>query len=242
MTHDDSQAPSDVSAIIDAWLADSDAGIEEAVAPAAESPATDGPAVEGDVVDPATGSLLQALALLEEHESNRPAPSAVAARTAAPQDHLRYVLFTVAGAHYAVRQPFVTELDRVPRITHVPNVPAWVAGVANRRGDILSVVDMRTLLGIERLAAGGGRLLVVRLLDDSCGLGLLVDDVQQIVSVPGEDIRQAGAGIDGTLAPFLSGLFDAGERTVAILDLDGLLRSPVIRQFDEPTDAAADDR
>lgn|SRR5262245_6953804 len=225
----DNQAPSDVSAIIDAWL-DSDAAIEDALAPAAVPP-----------VSPPV-SLLQAVAALEAGESSRPAPAAGPARAVAPQDDPRYVLFSVAGAHYAVLQPFVTELDRVPRITLVPNVPSWIAGVANRRGDILSVVDMRALIGIERLAAGGGRLLVVRLLDDTCALGLLIDDVQQIVSVPGADIREPGVGLDGPLAAFLTGLFDLDERTVAVLDLDALLRSPLIRQFDEPADAAGSGR
>jgi len=225
MTPGDNQAPSDVSAIIDAWL-DSDAGIEDALAPAAVPPV----------------SLLQAVAALEAGESSRPAPSAGPARAVVPQDDPRYVLFSVAGAHYAVLQPFVTELDRVPRITLVPNVPSWIAGVANRRGDILSVVDMRALIGIERLAAGGGRLLVVRLLDDTCALGLLIDDVQQIVSVPRADIREPGVGLDGPLAAFLTGLFDLDERTVAVLDLDALLRSPLIRQFDEPADAAGSGR
>jgi purine-binding chemotaxis protein CheW len=146
----------------------------------------------------------------------------------------RYVLFTVAGAHYAVPQPHVTELDRVPAFTFVPNVPAWVRGITNRRGDILSVVDTRTLLGIERLAAGSGRMLVVRLLDDSCSLGLLVDEVHQIVSVQPEEVRAPGPGLDGPLAPFLAGLVELDQRTVAVLDLDRLLRSPLIRQFDEP--------
>src|SRR5262249_60997468 len=131
----------------------------------------------------------------------------------------RYVLFWVAGAPYAVLQPFVTELDRVPRLPVVPNVPSWIAGVANRRGDILSVVDMRALIGIERLAAGGGRLLVVRLLDDTCALGLLIDDVQQIVSVPGADIREPGVGLDGPLAAVPTGPFHPDERTGAALAL-----------------------
>jgi purine-binding chemotaxis protein CheW len=126
----------------------------------------------------------------------------------------------------------------VPNITLVPNVPVWVRGITNRRGDILSVVDTRALLGVERLGAGSGRMLVVRLLDDSCSLGLLVDDVQQIVSRPADDVRAPGPGIDGPLAPFMTGLFEHEQRTVAVLNLDHLLRSPLVRQFDEPVDAA----
>lgn len=217
----------DFSADIDAWLSTDEGGTPADAAAGAPEPVQ------------AAGSLLEAISALPimDVEDETPAPTVAApvpVRTLA-----RYVLFTVAGAHYAVPQPHVTELDRVPAFTFVPNVPPWVRGITNRRGDILSVVDTRTLLGIERLAAGTGRMLVVRLLDDSCSLGLLVDEVHQIVSVPSGDVRAPGPGLDGPLAPFLAGLVELDQRTVAVLDLDRLLRSPLIRQFDEPNDASA---
>ena len=214
----------DFSADIDAWLSTDDP----------EGAAASG--VSGFGAPAHTpGSLLEAISALPSvvEAPQAPAPAApAAARQAA-----RYVLFSVAGAHYAVPQPHVTELDRVPAFTFVPNVPDWVRGITNRRGDILSVVDTRTLLGIERLVGGSGRMLVVRLLDDSCSLGLLVDEVHQIVTVPAEDVRLPGPGLDGPLAPFLAGLVELDQRTVAVLDLDRFLRSPLLRQFDEPDTA-----
>lgn len=212
----------DFSADIDAWLSDGDATVSPDPAPfGAPAPA------------PAPASLLEAISALPSTQIDEPQAPAPAAPAPARQA-ARYVLFTVAGAHYAVPQPHVTELDRVPAFTFVPNVPDWVRGITNRRGDVLSVVDTRTLLGIERLAAGSGRMLVVRLLDDSCSLGLLVDEVHQIVTVPAEDVRAPGPGLDGPLAPFLAGLVELDSRTVAVLDLDRFLRSPLLRQFDEP--------
>jgi purine-binding chemotaxis protein CheW len=219
----------ELSAELNAWLASDDG----------DTPA-DMPAI-GAAAPPAAaqmpGSLLEAISALPAAAEDLPVPAATVAapvRTAA-----RYVLFSVAGAHYAVPQPHVTELDRVPAFTFVPNVPPWVRGITNRRGDILSVVDARTLLGIERLASGNGRMLVVRLLDDSCSLGLLVDEVHQIVTVAPGDVRAPGPGLDGPLAPFLAGLVELDQRTVAVLDLDRFLRSPLVRQFDEPADTAA---
>jgi purine-binding chemotaxis protein CheW len=223
----------ELSAELNAWLESGDGGAPSDIP-------LDVPAIRAAAppsAAPMPGSLLDAISALPAAADQLPAPAASASapvRTAA-----RYVLFSVAGAHYAVPQPHVTELDRVPAFTFVPNVPPWVRGITNRRGDILSVVDARTLLGIERLAAGNGRMLVVRLLDDSCSLGLLVDEVHQIVTVPPGDVRAPGPGLDGPLAPFLAGLVELDQRTVAVLDLDRFLRSPLVRQFDEPADTAA---
>ncbi len=157
-----------------------------------------------------------------------PAPAAAGAR--------RYVLFTIAGTCYAVPQAFVTELDRVPKITMVPQVPAWLRGVANLRGDVLSVIDLRTFLELDPTSTHSGRMLVVRLLDEDVATGCLVDTVEQIVALADEDIRPPTSPLEGRLAPYLSGVSLVGDRVVAVIDVERLLRSPEIRQFEEKKD------
>jgi len=148
----------------------------------------------------------------------------------------RFVLFSIAAAHYAVAESCVTELDRVPAITPVPRVPAWLRGVASLRGDILSVVDMRTFLGLEAASPHSARMLVVRLLDEEFVAGLLVDTVDRIVAIPPADIVPPASPLDGPLAAYLRGVCTIGERLVAVLDLDRLLRASDIRQFEDGKD------
>ena len=165
-------------------------------------------------------------------------PPAGAAKPAAePAPHQRYVLLTIAATHYAVAEAYVTELERVPHVTLVPHVPHWMRGVTNMRGDILSVIDMRSFLGLDAHTPPSARMLVVRLLDEPFATGLLVDAVDRIVAVPAGDITAPASPLTGPLAPFLSGVFLIGERLVAVLDLERLLRSSEIRQFDEPKEA-----
>ena len=49
----------------------------------------------------------------------------------AAQGH-RYVLLSIASAHYAVREAFVTELERVPKITPVPSMNTGTTGTPVR--------------------------------------------------------------------------------------------------------------
>ena len=164
------------------------------------------------------------------------AAPAAPARTAATG---RFVLLSVASAHYAVPEAFVTELERVPRVTIVPRVPEWLCGVANLRGDIVSVIDLRAYLGLAPHAPATARMLVVRLLDEPFTTGLIVDAVDRIVTLQAEDVKAPASPLDGALAPFVSGVCTIGDRLVAVLDVDRLLRSPDIRQFDEPRSADA---
>src|SRR4029077_13058533 len=93
----------------------------------------------------------------------------------------RYVLFTLAGSRYAVPVPSILEIGRIPHITPVPNVPAWVRGVINLRGEILSVVDFRTFLGLEEAHHGEhSRMLVVKTARDEIMTSLIVDQVMGI--------------------------------------------------------------
>jgi purine-binding chemotaxis protein CheW len=145
----------------------------------------------------------------------------------------RFVRFTIGATSYAVGEPFVIELDRVPRITIVPQTPAWLRGVTNMRGDILSVVDLRIYLGLDPTSATTGRMLVLRLPSEECALGLLVDAVDGIVTIDRDAIHPPASALEGPLAPFLSGMSVVGDQLVAVLDLDRFLRSADIRQFDE---------
>ncbi len=145
----------------------------------------------------------------------------------------RYVLFSIASGRYAVLEAFVTELDRVPKITPVPRLPGWLRGVTNLRGDVLSVVDMRAFLGVDAVASAAERMLVVRLLQDDFATGLIVDSVERIVSVPPSAIRPPESALEGALAAYVTGMCVIDERTIAIVDLDRLLRSPEMRQFEE---------
>src|SRR5262249_61775185 len=144
--------------------------------------------------------------------ADRQLDGSVAATTAgreggrdAAHEH-RYVLLSIASANYAVREVFVTELERVPKITPVPHVPAWVRGVTNLRGGILSVIDMLTYLGLEASPSHSARMLVVRLLNEDFATGLLVDGVDRIVSVPPDQITPRESSLDGPLAQNLNGV------------------------------------
>jgi purine-binding chemotaxis protein CheW len=180
-------------------------------------------------------TLLEAVAAADTLLQSPHAAAAIGERAAVAQQ--RFVLLTIAGTDYAIAEAFVTELERVPRITLVPRVPHWMRGVTNMRGDILSVIDMRGFLGLDGVAPATARMLVVRLLDEPFAAGLLVDAVDRIVAVPRDHITAPASPIDGPLAPFLGGVFQIGDRLVAMLDVDRLLRSPEIRQFDEPKEA-----
>ncbi len=226
------------SSLLEDWLASTgDSGAVAPPEPAAtpDTPAGEWPADATAAPAPPV-SLIDALAqdevpMADVLLTDAPAPAAVRSQ--------RFVLFGVAGAMYGVPETFVTEVARVPAVTAVPHVPHWVRGVTNLRGDIISVVDLRSFIGLEGTSPYTGRLVVVRLIDEEFSAGLLVDGVEQIAAVALDDVRPPAGPVEGALAPYLTGVAQMGERLVAVLDLERLLRSADVRQFEDRREEAS---
>lgn len=177
-------------------------------------------------------TLGQAVALLDARTDVHVAP-AVDGVGMERRAGARLIRFSIGATTYAVHETFVTELDRVPRVTLVPQAPAWLRGVTNLRGEILSVVDLRVFIGLDPTPASSGRMLVLRLPNEEFSLGLLVDTVDGILVVEDGAIQPPASTLEGPLAPYLLGMTVTETQLVAVLDLDRLLRSSDIRQFDE---------
>lgn len=148
---------------------------------------------------------------------------------------LKHVLFVLDDTHYAVAMENVLELQRLPRVTPLPSVPNWLRGVTNLRGDVLSVVDLRSLLEIPPAESSvSQRLIVVRSTLEEISTGWIVDRVIGVRRLATEDMQPASTLATGASTRFLNGIVEFDDRLIALLDVNRVLSSPEMRQF-EPT-------
>ncbi len=132
---------------------------------------------------------------------------------AVPRDtRIRHLLFRAAGNRFALPIENVLEVLRPLPVTPVPGVPDWLCGVANIRGDIVTVADLAPLLGLEDDGQRNG-LVIVRT-EGADAFGLLFGDVVGIR--PLDSARDVET--EGEFGRVLSGitLDDAG--VIHILD------------------------
>lgn len=145
----------------------------------------------------------------------------------------QYVIFSLAGTEYAVPIMNVTEIGYPLNVTAVPNVPDWILGVANLRGDLISVVDLRMFFGLERMTSGESvRMLVGRTFQEDLTVGLIVDRAHGIRHLPVEQIEKPTAGIESKISPYLLGTYEHEGHLLVVLDLDRVLASAEMRQFE----------
>jgi chemotaxis signal transduction protein len=86
------------------------------------------------------------------------------------------VVLRLGAARYAVPMAQVAEVVHVPACTRVPAAPGWLVGVANWRGRVLPVLDLRPLLGAEPVPLATSARLVILAVDD-VEAGVLADQV-----------------------------------------------------------------
>lgn len=142
------------------------------------------------------------------------------------------VVFLLAGEKFGIPIHQVVELDKLPRITEVPNVPYWVRGITNLRGEILSVLDLGLLTGLGRGDHSElGRMIVVRLATDLTA-ALVVDEVSGISNYVHDELTPPDTWLDEKLLCLLDGVYSGGEQAFKILNMDRLMATPELRELE----------
>jgi purine-binding chemotaxis protein CheW len=147
---------------------------------------------------------------------------AVAEAQPAPAPELHLLTFTLDREEFGIPVTQVREVIRVSEITRVPQAPAHVRGVANLRGRILAIVELRSRLGLEPAEpTPRSRVVVVEVRGRV--LGLLVDAVSQVTKVPEPALAPAPDEVVSADADYLTGVARWQSRLIILLDLEKAL-------------------
>ncbi len=119
---------------------------------------------------------------------------------------------------YAIEIDKVHEIRAVENITRVPNTTNML-GVMNLRGKIISVVDMKYILGFGNSEIDQKqRILIVEVKGNT--LGLLVDDVEQVLKIPLAEVEFNMNVLEDV--PYIRGIVKMQDKLILILDLERL--------------------
>src|SRR3954453_481802 len=151
-----------------------------------------------------------------------PARGVVAAAADVGADAGTGVVVRFGAGRYAVPMSAIAEVGRVARVTRVPGVPMWVAGVSNWRGRILPVVDLRPLLGVPATDVRTDARLVVTG-DDTITVGLLVEAVEGVATLPADDLDAPPATIGTHAAELLAGQWNDERGQIGVIDVSAVL-------------------
>lgn len=140
----------------------------------------------------------------------------------------QFVTFSVAGEMFAVPMGPVQEIIRMPEVARLPLAPAVLDGLANLRGRVLPIINLRRLFHCEHLEHDDATRAVVINLGQP--LGFVVDRVASVVSVEPHEIEPATAIQSIVEADYLTGVIkrprsDGGHDLLMTLDFARLVEN-----------------
>jgi purine-binding chemotaxis protein CheW len=149
-------------------------------------------------------------------------PAITPAAPAEAQPQIRACLFMLAGSAFGVDVRSAREVAIFDEITTVPRAPAPLIGVANLRGTVIPIVDVRPLLGLPVQRLGRSlRTLIVR--DGAVQAALAVEGVLGLE--PFEEIIPLDEGAVGAHREFDLGLLKWGDGVATLLDAGKIVKA-----------------
>jgi purine-binding chemotaxis protein CheW len=165
--------------------------------------------------------------ILEEAEEILRRRAEALARTAeedSAYQRTALLVFRVGGFWYAVRTDEIREIAQDLTVAELPCVPAFVRGVVSIRGEIVSVTDAATLMGVAANGHPADASTAIVLENRECTTALVVDEVGGIIDVPASGVEPPLPHMAHSQAEFVAATVFLGDRLVSLLNVDRILQ------------------
>jgi len=135
----------------------------------------------------------------------------------------KYLTFRLGDESFGIEIRYVTEIVSIQKITSVPDLPAFVKGAINLRGQVIPVIDLRLRFGMPPREYDERTCVVITRLEDIT-VGMVVDMVSEVLVIPPADMSPPPSMSKGGASRFVQGLGRVGDSVKIILTAGKMLR------------------
>ncbi len=137
---------------------------------------------------------------------------------------LQLVSFTAGKEHYGVDIRCVQEINRILAITSIPNSHYFVEGIINLRGRIIPIIDLRSLLGINKKETDKEtRIIIIQV--NNRAAGFVVDSVSEVLRIPYNIADVPPNLIKNIKNDFITSVVKFDNRLIMILDFGKIINN-----------------
>ncbi|TGD80705.1 chemotaxis protein CheW [Hymenobacter wooponensis] len=155
---------------------------------------------------------------------------------------IQLIVFRLGDEEYGIRIEQVKEVTITPEIARMPKTPSFVKGIANLRGDIITIIDLEERFQLrpagEELVATTYTLAIEA---KDYTIGIMVREVPQPLSIPVSIIEKAPEFIQdiNIQDKYIEGIAKINGRIVIVLDMLKLLTPAEIMQLQPKGESSA---
>ncbi|MBN2588304.1 MAG: purine-binding chemotaxis protein CheW [Sedimentisphaerales bacterium] len=138
----------------------------------------------------------------------------------------KYLTFALGSEEYGLEILKVREIIGYIEITAVPQMPEYVKGVINLRGQVIPVIDLRSKFGMETADITEQTCIIVIDISNGkrkCNTGIVVDRVQEVLDINSENIQETPEFSTSINTDFILGIGKVGTAIKILLDIEKVL-------------------
>ncbi|HPT87709.1 MAG TPA: chemotaxis protein CheW [Bacillota bacterium] len=143
----------------------------------------------------------------------------------------KYLTFVVGNEVYGIEIRYVTEIIGIQAITEVPELPVYIKGIINLRGKIIPVMDVRLRFNKEPKEYNDRTCVVVVDIGE-ISIGLIVDSVSEVLTIPDEDIVPPPQ-VNKVQNRYIKAIGKVGNEVTLLLDCEKLLNDDEVAALSE---------
>ncbi len=141
----------------------------------------------------------------------------------------RYFTFHIGNEEYGIDISCVIEVIGLQKITEVPDMPDFVKGVINLRGQVIPITDIRTRFRMESREYDDRTCIVVVKIKDTA-IGLVVDLVSDVLKITEDMVEPPPKVTNKPGSRFIKGLGKVDDDVKILLDVQKLLYDDELEQ------------
>jgi len=148
----------------------------------------------------------------------------------------QFLTFLVNQENFAISILDVKEIIEISNVTRVPMTPNYIHGVINLRGNVVPVIDLSARLGHDRTEISKRSCIIlveIELADSSQLIGMLVDEVKEILEIPSENIQAAPDFGTDIRTDFIQAMGRVDDDFIILLAINRVLSIEELSQLDQ---------
>lgn len=136
---------------------------------------------------------------------------------------IQVVVFRLGDQEYGLDIFKVHEIIHLPKITKLPNTADYLVGIINLRGSIVPVVDLNKKF-LRSATTYGDETKIIVTEAGSKKFGLIVDEVDEVISVHEDMIETSGFGETDFGAKQIMGIAKIDMRLLILLNIEETIK------------------
>lgn len=135
----------------------------------------------------------------------------------------RYLCFNLGTEEFGVPLLSVKEVLAIPEITPVPFAPSHYVGVMNLRGQVISIIDLRSKFGIKTNTSTETSVIICDLIKST--IGIIVDSINSVASPELDQLCPKPQIQGNNTSEYITAIYRRADQMILFIDIFKTLNS-----------------